>query len=378
MEKYNKSLIIKTITCHDVYNFGASLQAFALQKYLEKLGHDVEIINYKPDYLTFNIWAIGPRWSKNIFLKLLYFAYVVPKRLLLKKRRRKFDSFTKTKLKLTSKTFRSIDELIKDPPFANIYFAGSDQIWNTILPNGKDPSFYLEFAPIGSIRASYAASFAVPEISPEFAGFVKNKLERLDFISVRESTGLKILQDLGIKKGTVVVDPVFLLDKKEWEELSNSVSNDKYIFIYDQENNKFIKQTALSLKKKYNLKIIAIEALYPFLYADKRITDAGPEDFLGLIKNCEICLTNSYHCLSFSLIFHKNFIVFTRSRMNVNSRMMDLLNYLGLSSRITDSEANITDLGGIEYSIVDDLLNKRKIESVEFIQKVIDKALLNE
>ena len=187
-------LTIKTITCHDVYNFGASLQAYALMKYLLNLGHNVKIIDYKPPYLSFSLWSIGSRWNKNIFIKLIYYSYVVPKKLQLKSRRKKFDLFTKNRLKLTSVNYKSYAELKLNPPIADVYFAGSDQIWNTESLNGKDPAFYLGFAPEKSTKASFAASFSISKIANDYEIFVKESLKKFDFISVRENTGLNILK----------------------------------------------------------------------------------------------------------------------------------------------------------------------------------------
>ena len=87
---------IKTITCHHVYNYGASLQAHALMHYLSSLGHEVEIIDYMPDYIRkhISVWDIGPRWKKNIFIRLAYCSYVVPQRLRQKESKKRFDEFT--------------------------------------------------------------------------------------------------------------------------------------------------------------------------------------------------------------------------------------------------------------------------------------------
>jgi hypothetical protein len=369
---------IKTITCHDVYNFGASLQAYALMKYLENLGHEVEIINYKPQYLTFSLWSIGNKWKKNLFLRFIYYVYVVPKRLFQKKRREKFDLFTKRRLKLTSIKYSSIEHLKEDIPKADVYFAGSDQIWNTDSPNGKDPAFYLDFVPKESIKASYAASFSVSQISGAYFEFVKKNLKSFDFISVRENTGERILKSLEIENGSVVVDPVFLIEREEWLKISNFQSKDKYIFVYDQENNPLIKEAAKKLAKLNNLKIYAIESLYPMSYAHKKITDAGPEEFLGLISNCEICLTNSFHCISFSLIFHKKFYLYKRKHQKVNSRMIDLLTYLELNNRIGDENSEIVNIDHINYDAVNELLLIQRDSSVDFINNVIEKATLNE
>ncbi len=369
---------IKTLTCHDVYNPGASLQAYALMKYLQGLGHDVEIINYKPDYLSYNLWSIGAKWNKNVLLKFLYYSYVIPKRLSLKRRRKKFDIFTKEHLRVTTKKYQSIEELKTDTPIADIYFAGSDQIWNTESPNGKDPSFFLDFVPEDAVKASYAASFSVSEIAREYIDFVKNRLITFDFISVREKTGINILKSLGIEHGCVVMDPVFLLDKGHWEKLSKFQANEKYIFVYDQENNPVIKKAALKLAKLFNLSIYAIESLYPMSYADRKIKDAGPEEFVGLIKNCEICLTNSYHCIAFSLIFNKKFYLFKRTHQKVNSRMLDLLDYLGLNNRIGDNKLDELNLEKFNYTLINELIHKRKEGSTKYIERVIEEAITNE
>jgi hypothetical protein len=370
---------IKTITSHDVYNFGASLQSYALKRYLSDLGHDVEIINYKPSYLNYNLWFIGPRWDKNIFLKLIFYAYVVPKRILQYRSRRKFNKFTKEFLNPSLRIYSSIVDLKKDVPQAEIYFAGSDQIWNTYTLNGNDPSFYLEFAPDNSIKASYAASFSTSNINPNSAYQVQEWLSKLDYISVRESSGVEILKKIGFNNSYVVVDPVFLLNKNTWTKIAETPTiKDKYLLVYDQENNKYIKKTALALAKKYKLKIVAIENLYPMLYANKRIKNAGPRDFLGLIENCEICLTNSFHCIAFSLIFNKDFLLFPRTHQKVNSRMFDLLSSINLSNRIVKNKTLSCIPPTINYSDVINKINANIIFSKDYIHKVITSKEVNE
>lgn len=163
---------IKTITCHDVYNVGASLQACALVTYLRKLGHDAQIIDYKPDYLSnhYPLWGLGnPAYDKPV-IRELYNLAKLPGRLKARngKRKAEYDRFTAEFLPLTPRRYTSNDDLKQNPPEADVYFAGSDQIWNCFFPNGKDPAFYLDFAPAGSVRASYAASFAMDDIPEEW------------------------------------------------------------------------------------------------------------------------------------------------------------------------------------------------------------------
>jgi hypothetical protein len=368
-----KKLKVNTITCHDVYNFGASLQAYALMKYLEDLGHEVQIIDYKSDYLSYNIWAIGEKWDKNIMMKFIYYCYVIPKRIGMKKRRERFDQFTSEQLNLTAQSYSTFSKLEDNPPIADVYFAGSDQIWNPLLPNGKDRSFYLDFVPAGKVRASYAASFSVNEIAEELQPFVKTMLAKLDFISVRETSGVELVRSLGFEDVKAVFDPVYLLPKNAWKQLSLAPKiKDKYIFVYDQENNALLREAAVYLAKKYKFKIVAIEALYPLRYADIKIKDAGPREFLGLIENCEICLTNSFHCISFSLIFNKNFYLFKRTHLKVNSRMIDLLHNLGLSNRIIESFDGKWQTEEIEYREVNNKVEIGRTSSCKYIQEVLE------
>jgi len=185
------------------------------------------------------------------------------------------------------------------------------------------------------------------------------------------------LKSLGIEHGRVVVDPVFLLGKGQWEKLSKFQTNEKYIFVYDQENNPEIKKAALKLAKQYNLRIYAIESLYPKSYADRRIKDAGPEEFVGLINNCEICLTNSFHCIAFSLIFNKKFYLFKRTHQKVNSRMLDLLDDLGLNDRIGNESQDEFNINEINYQTINDILEQKRLISINYINSVIERAETN-
>lgn len=333
---------IKTLTCHDVYNAGASLQAYALMTYLQKLGNEVEIINYKPDYLSnhYNLWNVSnPKFKKNILLKLVYLFLKLPKRTINRYSNKKklFDKFTKNYLRVTSIIYHNNDELRENLPKADIYIAGSDQIWNSLFKNGRDPAFYLDFVPDDKIKASYAASFATNMIAEDYKNRITNWLKRLDYVGIRETSGVKLAKNLGIKKAIQVLDPVFLLEKSEWDKLAENsmieVNNEKYLVVYDFDNNYKIKKICLELAKKLNLKI------YSFFkndYSDKIINNYGPIEFLSIIKNSDFVISNSFHGTAFSIIYEKPFFVINRKE-NLNSRMIDLLTLLGLEERMITS-----------------------------------------
>ncbi|WP_282035629.1 polysaccharide pyruvyl transferase family protein [Saccharicrinis aurantiacus] len=362
---------IKTITCHDVYNYGASLQAYALQKHLIDSGHNVEIINYKPPYLSqhYNLWKVNhPKWDTNWLLRLIYLALKLPFRLIDLKGKFNFDNFRKKHLVITSKRYSSNTELKQDCPEADVFIAGSDQIWNCLFPNGRDAAFYLDFALGNSLKISYAASFATETVISEHVPFVKKMLQNFDHISVREKGALKILGELGISDASWVSDPVFLLDAKQWNSIGTKSYGCDYILIYDFEENERIKQIALEISKSQNLKIFSVKA--KLSYADKAFNFVGPSEFVSLIRDANVIITNSFHGAAFSLIYNKEFIVISREQ-GINTRMQNLLEFLNLSDRLDPAPAMTKKLDEINYTEVNSLLTPLIDNSKLFLHKTL-------
>lgn len=328
-------MIIKTITCHDVYNAGASLQAYALMKYLSNQGHDVEIIDYKPDYLSrhYSLSCVNnPRFDVPV-VKQLYLLAKLPSRLAAKNsiRKKNYDKFKDEFLKLTERQYHSFEELDEDCPKADIYIAGSDQIWNPILQNGKDPVFFLEFVKDKIKRCSYAASFSVDRLENDDKQRMNQWLKGFGSISVRESTALNILNDMGLS-GEKVCDPVFLLSAEAWEKIAVTPDFSPYIFVYDFDNNKCLWEKILEFAKNTRKRIVSV---FPNKLADIVLSQMGPREFLGAILNADYVISNSFHATAFSLIFQKEFSV-TNRKENLNVRMIDLLNDLELADRFVD------------------------------------------
>jgi len=369
---------ICTITCHDVYNFGASLQAYALQHYLESLGHEVEIIDYRPAYLykKYDWKAFTSRKFEkfnSIFItrwifrcaKWCYLRFSMG-------RKRHFDEFTRKYLRLTPVSYHTFAALQHNPPQADIYIAGSDQIWNPLFPNGKDPSYYMDFALPETKRISYAASFSVNEIPDSYKAFIKALLSKMNAISVREYQGLRILEDMGINNGVKVLDPIFLIEKAEWVKFMNRYDDKNYILIYDFEGNELLKKTALHFKKKYGLKIYSINDALPRFYADKNFTNVGPKDFIGLIYNCSLFLSNSFHGTAFSIYFNKPFYVFGLTGFSLNSRMDSLLRTVSLENRFIDEDTKLDSLClACDYEEANQAINKEITISKRYLQKTL-------
>ncbi len=368
---------IKTITCHNVYNHGASLQEYALIRYLTSLGHETEAIDYTPPYLSnqFKLWVVNNSFfNKNLILRFIYIVLKLPTRLFNLKRKKAFDRFSKQFIPHTKTNYQSCKELARNIPDAEAFICGSDQIWNSFFENGKDPAFYLDFAPEDKLKISYAASFAIDRLDEEIKGFVKEKVNRLNYISVRESSGVKILNDLDIPNVAQVLDPVFLLTSSQWIELSEKVQHKKdYIFIYDFDANDQIKKLALQIKERYNFQIVTVNQRIS--YADETFYYKGPNTFLSLIRNANFIISNSFHAVAFSIIFEKQFLVFNRFD-KINTRMRDLLKMIDLSHfLISDySDVDLNLLSNIDYSVVNPKLDDLIVKSQTFLHS----SLLNQ
>ena len=365
---------IKTITCHDVYNHGASLQEYALLKFLNSLGHEAETIHYKPFFLSnhfkFNIVS-NPKYDKFI-LRQIYLLLKLPSRVLDLKRKEKFDTFSKNYINSGNKLFKNNDELKNELPEADAYICGSDQIWNSFFENGRDPAFYLDFVPDQKLKISYAASFATETIDDTIKPFVKEKVSRINAISVRETSGVKILNELGVNNVLQVLDPVFLLSNEHWKDTFINEIDSNYIFVYDSDNNQQLKEIAQKIAKQENCKIYTVDK--SIKYADKNFYFEAPDCFISLIFHSKLVLTNSFHALSFSLIFNKKFLVFNRVE-KINTRMRDLMILTNTDHLLINEDNNIEiNLNQIEidYEKVNNIIENKRKESKLFLEKALN------
>jgi hypothetical protein len=346
---------IKTITCHEVYNHGASLQEYALLSFLNANGFEAQTIHYKPSYLSkhFNLLSVdNPKFDKPV-IKQMYLLAKLPNRLKGLKRKKAFDVFASKYIPTDTTKYTTNEELKNNLPSADAYICGSDQIWNSFFENGKDPAFYLDFVPEDKLKISYAASFATDTIAADLRPFVTEKVKRIDYISVRETSALEILKDLGITNAKQVLDPVFLLPQSHWLQFVFPIQED-FVFIYDFDSNPTLKKMALDYKVKHNVKIYTVNQNID--YADKNFYFEGPETFLSLMYHSKFVFTNSFHSVAFSLIFQKQFAVFDRNE-KINTRMRDLLGLFQIKNLITES-ISIEELNKIDYALLNsDMVN---------------------
>lgn len=362
-------MIIRTITCHHSYNHGAMLQAFALIHYLQSLGHDASVIDYWPTYLK-DKHRIPPVYNHKV-IRWLYLLAKLPSDIKRRRRKLAFHSFFKHFIPVTKEAYQTVEQLRQNPPEADLYIAGSDQIWNTSFKNGLDAAFYLDFGS-PKRKISYAASFATEELKNGTAPFVKKLLGNLDSIAIREQSGLQILEGLGYK-GQVVVDPVFLLSPEDWDRFDTMpLAGESYILTYDFENNGLsVAAVARNLARLYKCKIYSVS---PFKqsYADYDFNEITPGEFVSLVRHAKCVIGNSFHGMAFSMIYGKDFFVVNRSD-GLNIRMQDLLNRYGLGERLVNVETSDEQLiKHVDYEKVMKRLSQDIESSKSFLKHQIE------
>ena len=244
---------IRMITFHTPLNYGAVLQAYALQTHLKSKCDDVKIIDYKPDTLIkkYNYFKKNTTFRNvagNIVKLKDYNKY--------KTKKQKFKEFSDKYFDLTERVVdkKGIEKQVKNVDFV---FTGSDQVFN---PTRKHPeetdNFYLNFDVDKAKRVAYAASFGIKNIPMGKEEKVKKYLENFDYLSTREIDGKKIISKLIGKDALCVTDPVLLLDENEWKKVEQKVKvPEKYLLCYSLYECELEKQVVEQIAKKLNLKV---------------------------------------------------------------------------------------------------------------------------
>ena len=361
MKKQNDfSKLVRIITIHFGTNHGSVLQAYALSRYLQSVGCDAQLIDYVPErYKIWNSLISKRRGKYPLPVIIAYYPIAILKSFRVRKL---FEKFLRNNLNLT-KRYADSEELKKTPPQADIYITGSDQVWNNDYNGNNDLSYFLDFVSDESKRVAYAASFGKEHISEkEYTNAIKPILKKFDSIGVRESDACNILDQLGVQS-THVVDPVFLLTKKQWQQFANPVqSKEPYILVYVMDGlYSELLDYAQKIKEQTGKKIYVVSFKK---IKDERISRcfylADPKDFVGLVGNADVVVTNSFHGTAFSVLFQKDFIAIGKERYN--SRMISLLTKLNLQSHFIPTGSDISS---------SEVMNTARRANIEIGEKIL-------
>ena len=264
-----------------------------------------------------------------------------------------------------------------------MYLCGSDQIWNPNLY--CDNGFYFaEFAPDKAVKISYASSVGVSSVNKKQAEFMAPLLNGLDVISTREQKGADIINSISKKTATVVLDPTLLLDGDAWSQISKPrMIDEPYVFCYLFGELEYATEMKKRVKEITGMKVVSIPFVPRELNSDdEKIFEAGPLEFISLIKNASLVLTDSFHATAFSINLKTPFISLCRFNKNdkksMNDRLVTILNLVGLSGRLIYEGDTISDdfLYDIDFEKAHILLEQKRAEDRQFLMNALhfDKA----
>ena len=321
----NKSRI-GILTMHRVQNYGSALQAYALQEYINRLGYEAELI----DYIFPNGKHKQRRPLKKVIKSTLFkWVFALP---LLRKSKR-FARFYSEYYNCSEQQFDNPRCLMQyDYPY-DVLITGSDQVWNPIHIL-TDTSFFLPFAHPHTPKIAYAPSFSVASVPEEFDATLRSYIESYSHISVREKSGIDIVQALTNKEVSMVCDPTLLLTKEDWSALAEQSDykiEGPYILVYvlSYAYNPYPEINAIieRVQQELGLPLILLDApIMDMKFKNARfIKDAGPLDFLHLVQHASFIITTSFHGTAFALNFGIPFYSVIRDRSGFDTRMMDLI-----------------------------------------------------
>lgn len=352
---------VAIITITELDNFGNRLQNYALQETLRGLGYEVETVH---NYITYK----NMRSFKYKAVKMLS-GILKNKRQNISEiiRKIRFEKFDKQYFAF-SKDFSTIDFISPDINKHYDYFvAGSDQIWNPNFSFNFDFNF-LAFADSNK-RIAYSASFGVDDIPPEKQAEFSQYLNGFKALSVRELTGREIIKDLTGKESSVLLDPTMLLNQSRWKSLEKKPSGfsakKEYILVYFLGNKDFLKQKtdeALKADKYKHCEIIDI--------SDKNIIShysIRPDEFVWLIDNAWLVITDSFHATVFSILMNTDFMNLERSDYNIsmNSRISSLFNLLNI-------QAEQGEIFAPSHSLKNDILEEKRNEALHYLKGALN------
>jgi len=367
---------IALVTIHKANNYGALLQAYALQEALSTFG-DTELVDYDNEYLSMTLEPIRVSFSFHGILGMgKDLCRLLPRYRLIKK----FKKFMAKRFVMTQSY--SQNELLKNKlPGYDYYVVGSDQVWNSTCvsrTSDHDPVYFLEFAPEGAKKVSYASSVGGYVFTEEESKQIPKYIDSFEAVSVREKNTQKYLNSLTGKNIEHVLDPTLLLSKNQWEELvgqTEYTDNRPYILLYTVPKVALVRKAVAHFSDKLGVRVIAIDqGLSAGACVDKHIRDAGPEDLLSLFSGADFVVTDSFHGVCFSINLERPFVALSPGKHA--NRVESLLSIVGLNEQYVSNELDFDGVSlKIDFSEPRLRLEKARKESYQFLHQAFSTGI---
>ena len=366
-----------SITYHAAHNYGAMLQAYALQRTILSLGAENEIINLRTKVQRSHY----PGVDENLFVTLPHFLgwllYGGPFSRLHRKYRL-FESFLKDDLVLT-KEYDDPEQLSEDEIKADLYIAGSDQIWNTSQTDFND-AYFLPFVRTKR-KVSYAVSMGLKpneNVSEDYYDRIKSYLSGFEAISVRDEASRNLAAKLTGREILQHPDPTLLLDRDTWDRLSGDrpLVKGRYVLVYYPSTLRELDELALKVGRLKGMKVVITnktDNLDAFFHM-KKYLGCGPWEFLNLVKYASVVVTASFHATLFSLLFHRPFYVLDRP----DARIETLLEGAGLIDRRVSVQTvgeRISDVDRLDFASSDLHLGEMRQSGIDYLKNILSHGI---
>lgn len=387
---------IAITTSVSISNYGTKLQALAMCEIFKERGYKPTILEFS-ETDNFTIFNKAKKALGNIIKRLI----LGKDYLNLLKCKRVYGNVSVKFQSSIIKRYESIDSADKMIPHFryigtkeglvqyakkfDIFVTGSDQVWHPFLNKKNLWFFTLNFAPKEGKRIAYAPSLGVDELTEAQARNFSLLLKGMWAISLRESSGVKCIQQLTDKHVSLVLDPTLLIGRNLWDKVisEEKVPTDKnYCLCYLLGSNPQHREICEVLAKKMNIKLLNFAHFKAYNEADEllsgdKLYDVSPTEFIGLIKNAKFVLTDSFHCSVFSMMYHTPFMTLLRFQNNdtlsTNTRIFSMLQQFGLDNRILTDMRNLDTIinSTIDFHKVEGVLASKRRESNLYLNKAL-------
>lgn len=380
------------LTFHWANHFGATLQAWALNKTLIGMGYEAKIINFLPWLTLVQSRVLKPSklakkhlTSGNSLVKGAYRIAIEPISYIynLKNSMHKnslFNHFRKCFMRVSSKAVNNINELKQECLKYDICLVGSDQVWNPDFLSYSDFAYLLPFRLEGVKKVAFSASIAIEDIPLSLVKLYKAALPDFSFISLREKTHCRFLSLLLGREVYNTLDPTLLVSRESFEAVMNKnmpLPYDKYILVYNLELSllPLAKKLADAIKlpviihRKSRVHPITRKSSFPEYFKTAPFFSLeGPRELLTLLRNAELVITDSFHGTILSILFEKPFITAITNAKR-KSRILDLLKLFELKKRLFTPRKTLREIihESIDYTHVRKLLNDARRSSLELL-----------
>lgn len=375
---------------YESMNYGGILQAYALAEKLKRLGFNAEQISYKAQYRVIDCQNdLRGKLLQKIDIERIFASLKVRFKKFFKKRQIKrnilatnekkncFYEWVNQHVQSSSKVY-NISNIKESNQLYHIFITGSDQVWNY---NWYDPNYFLDFVDNSKNKIAYAASMGHSNMPNRIKEIYRRHLESFKGVSVREQNMVELFNSISPVNVEWVVDPVFLLEKEEWNKVAsnNMKIEGKYVFCYFLGENTKERKIVQEYATKKGLCIVTIRDLMVEHnkrlnedFSDIKLANVNPGEFLTLIKNAECVFTDSFHATAFSLIYQKNFYAFNRnSNGKMNDRIKSVLTLFDVCERFCEGEnetlSYVLSLPEIDYHKASQKVEEFKRISTSFL-----------